>query len=143
MQDSLNPALELRPLCVVDLELEPAIHIGDGPSGTRMVVGIAAMTLSGDRLQATMKGRAAADWLTIVRGVATIDVRATLETHDGALIFLQYRGRSDVAKGIGSSPIYVTPTFETSDERYTWLNHTQAVGKGDLKTMRYEWFELR
>ena len=143
MNASSNMALELRPLCTVDLELAPATNIGEGPSGTRMVVDIHSMTISGDRLNARLKGGAAADWFTVVGSTATIDVRATLETDDGALIYVQYRGRSDVTSGIGALPMYVAPTFETSDERYQWLNHVQAVGKGDLKTLRYEWFEVQ
>jgi hypothetical protein len=143
MNEPSPAALELRPLCTVELELEPAEVIGEGPSGMRMIVGISSMKVSGDRLNAHLKGRAAADWFTIVGTAATIDVRATLETHDGGLIYVQYRGRSDVSNGIGSGPMYVAPTFETSDERYQWLNHIQAVGKGELKTLRYEWFEVR
>ncbi|MDJ0657696.1 MAG: DUF3237 domain-containing protein [Xanthomonadales bacterium] len=143
MNRDSTTAPELLPLCTVDLELSPATIIGEGPSGTRMVIDLVSMTLTGERLNAKMKGRAAADWLTIVGSVATIDVRATVETDDGALIYIQYRGRADVSQGIGSSPVYVAPTFETSDPRYQWLNCIQAVGKGDLKALRYEWMELR
>jgi hypothetical protein len=107
-----------------------------------MIVDIRSMKLTGDRLNATLKGHAAADWFTVVGSVATIDVRATLETEDGALIYVQYTGRSNVSNGIGTAPMYVAPKFETSDERYQWLNHIQAVGKGELQTLRYEWFEV-
>ncbi|MEM7704967.1 MAG: DUF3237 domain-containing protein [Pseudomonadota bacterium] len=136
-----NPVL--IPLCAVDLTLASPVTIGEGPSGNRTVVRILSMAISGDRLNAKLVGDAAADWLTVAGGVATVDVRATVETNDGALIYLQYRGRSDVTKGIGSAPFYVAPTFETSDKRYGWLNCVQAVGKGDLASMRYEWFEVR
>jgi len=143
MGNDNNPTLELAHLCTVEIELAPPIVVGEGPDGMRMIVEVTSMIFSGERLNATMKGQAAADWLTIVGTVAKIDVRATVETLDGALIYVQYKGRTDVKDGIGSSPIYVAPTFETSDERYQWLNHVQAAGKGDLKTHRYEWFELR
>lgn len=142
MNEPLVEALTLRPLCTVDLELQPPTMIGDGPSGKRMIVDIAAMQLRGERLNAELEGRAAADWLTIGANVARIDVRATLRTRDGALLYLQYRGRSDVTHGIGSAPIIVAPTFETSDERYLWLNAVQAIGKGSLAARRYEWFEV-
>jgi hypothetical protein len=42
--------------------------------------------------------------------------------------------------------IYVAPRFETGDERYTWLNRIQAVGKGTLNqdlSLDYEWYEVR
>ena len=41
-------------------------------------------------------------------------------------------GRADWSEGPGTKPIYMAPKFETSDERYTWLNAVQAVGKGQL-----------
>ncbi len=142
MTESLIEAPTLRPLCTVDLKLNAPLMIGDGPSGKRMVVDITAMSLTGERLNAELEGRAAADWLTITQNVATIDVRATLKTNDGALIYLQYRGRSDVTNGLGTSPVIVAPIFESSDERYLWLNAVQSVGKGDIRSLRYEWFEV-
>lgn len=142
MSDARPDVPELVPLCRVDLELAPAVVVGDGPSGTRVVVEVVGMTLTGDRLRGTLKGTAA-DWLTIVGATATIDVRATIETHDGALVYVQYRGRTDVSGGMGSAPIYVAPTFETGDERYRWLNAVQAVGKGTLADLGYDWFEVR
>ena len=138
-----SATLELIPLCRVDLELGPAVVVGDGPSGTRMVVELLAMTLTGDRLDGTLRGPSAADWLTVVGTVATIDVRATIETGDGALVLVQYRGRSDVTNGMGTAPIYVAPVFETGDPRYCWLNSIQAVGRGLLSDLRYEWYEVR
>jgi hypothetical protein len=39
------------------------------------------------------------------------------------------------------------PRFETSDERYLWLNRIQAIGKGTLYedglSLDYEWYEAR
>lgn len=133
---------ELIPLCRADLTLGPPAIVGDGPSGTRIVVEVTGMTLTGERLNGKLKG-VAADSVTVVGETATIDVRATIETDDGALVYIQYLGRSDVSAGFGAAPIYVAPTFETSDERYRWLNHLQAVGKGDLAELSYEWYELR
>ncbi|MFN3257076.1 MAG: DUF3237 domain-containing protein [Ilumatobacter sp.] len=135
--------MTLVPLCSVHIELERPINIGRGPAGHRMIAGITGMTLSGDRLNASLVGSAAADWLTIVDGVATIDVRATVATAEGAHIYVQYTGRSDASAGMGSAPVYVSARFETSNVRYDWLNRVVAVGKGDMNEMRYEWAELR
>lgn len=131
------------PLCTVDLELAPTTMIEDGPAGTRLIAPISAMTLTGERLSGVLDGPSAADWLTISGGVATVDVRATIRTDDNAIVFVQYRGRSDVTGGIGSAPIHVAVTFETSAENYLWLNPLVAVGRGELAEMRYEWFEVR
>lgn len=138
--------LELVPLCRVDLVLERPRKVGDGPRGSRWIAQVAQMTLTGDRLTAMSVGTANADWVTIVGGVATIDVRATVETHDGATVYIQYSGRTDATKSVGAAHAYTTPVFETGDERYRWLNLIQAVGKSelsDLKSASYQWYELR
>ena len=74
-----------------------------------------------------------------------MDVRATLETHDGALLYAQYSGRIDLA--VQPVVAYTTPRFDTGDERYDWLNRVQVVGKGvfddDLDGIDYAFFELR
>ncbi len=87
-------APEFVPLCSVELELASSTVIKDGPAGTRMIAPIDAMRVRGDRLNAELEGTSAADWLTIAGGVATIDVRATIRTDDGAIVFVQYRGRN-------------------------------------------------
>jgi len=64
------------------------------PSGTRLIIEVLSLRLTGDRISATMKGHAAADWLTRSpdgRG-GTLDVRCTLETDDHALIFISMAG---------------------------------------------------
>lgn len=134
---------EFVPLCSVELELAPPTIIKDGPAGLRMIAPIRALRLTGDRLNGSLEGSSAADWLTIAGGVATVDVRATIRTHDDAIVFVQYRGRSDATEGMGSAPVHVAVTFETAAPKYTWLNPMLAVGRGELSELRYEWFEVR
>jgi hypothetical protein len=140
-------SLELIPLCDAQVELATPIIVGAGPSGLRLIIEVATMTYSGERLNGSMKGSAGADWVTIVDGMGTIDVRTTIETTDGAVIFCQYRGRLDFSNGPGTAPAYVAPTFETGDERYKWLNLVQAAGVGTMNEsateIHYQWFELR
>jgi hypothetical protein len=126
------PAINLEPLCRVDAELAEVIPLLNTPSGTRRILEVLSLHLSGERVVARLKGRAAADWLTISpRGdIGTLDVRCTLETHDGAVIFMQYGGRARIAPTPnGAHQLYVAPRFDTGDERYAWLNGVQAIGK--------------
>lgn len=137
--------LELIPLCTVDVTLRDPIAVGDGPAGLRLIYEVEEATVKGDRINGRLIGQASADWLTITGTLATLDVRATFETDDGAIVLAQYSGRTDISQGPGELPIYVAPRFETGDERYAWLNLVQAAGKGALdgSQLIYEWYELR
>ena len=88
-----------------------------------------------------------------------IDVRAVIETDDGALIYNHYHGvgdfsqeqidaflqRGEIAEEVD---LYVTPRFETAHENYQWLARIQAVGRGRLEPagdkvkVTYSWFVL-
>lgn len=137
--------LELVPLCEVVIEVSEAIVLENTPTGTLMVGEIADSRWEGERLRARQRGRAAADWLLVAPdGTASIDVRLTLETHDGALLFVEYTGRSRPESGAA----YATPLFRTGDPRYAWLNRIQAVAKGtwdgESMVMRYPMvYEMR
>jgi hypothetical protein len=135
--------LELVPLCTVDVTLREPIMVGEGPAGTRVIGEVASATFRGERLSGSMLGQAAADWLVVNGSVGIVDVRIALRTDDGATIFAQYRGRMDLSAG--AQVVYVAPTFETGDERYSWLNTVQAVGRGRLdgQHLVYEWYEVR
>jgi hypothetical protein len=136
-------AIELVPLTTATITLADPIVLPDTPSGTRMIFEVLDAVLDGERLTAKMKGAAAADWATVgADGTVTLDVRATLETHDGALVYTSYRGRTSITPG---SSIYAAPLYDTGDERYAWLNRVQTVAKGSLDglTLTYEIHEVR
>lgn len=145
---AMSLSVELVPLCRFTAKLEPPIVLENTPSGTRYIIGASSARVEGERLNATLKGKSAGDWLTVsAGGVATLDVRATLETDDGALVFVHYNGRADMTAGPGKAPIFIAPLFDTGDPRYAWLAKVQAVGKGivsaDMSDLVYEIFEVR
>jgi hypothetical protein len=141
-------SVELVPLAHCVVSLEPAIVLANTPSGNRYILGVKSARMEGDRLKASLKGTCVGDWLTVsADGVGTLDVRATLETDDGALILMHYNGRVDMSMGPGKAPIYAAPLFDTGDARYAWLNKIQTVFKGrltgDRSQLEYEIFEVR
>ena len=139
-------SIELVPLATATLKVKEQFVLPNGPFGTRIVAEVAGTRYDGDRLTATQKGSSAADWALLAPdGTATLDVRHTVETEDGALIYVSYRGKMDCSQGIGSAPAYAAPLFETGDERYGWLNGVQAVAKGriDGDTVTYEIYEIK
>lgn len=107
----------------------------------------ATFDIDGERLRARLHGGAAADWPVVSPdgALATVDVRVTLETHDGVLLYVQDGGRIDMT----AQPVvaYTTPRFDTGDDRYAWLTRVQVVGKGildvDLAGIDYLFYELQ
>lgn len=131
--------LELIPLCVATVSLADPINV----SSSLLIGEVTGMDVVGDRIKASLKGKAAADWLQVSpNGYGTLDVKVTLETHDGALVHVTYSGRLQFDTGT----VYATPLFHTGDERYAWLNRIQAVSKGTFTapgTLVYDMYELR
>jgi hypothetical protein len=131
--------LELVPLCTLTVSLAETISVS--PS---LVIGeVTGARAEGERFNANLKGNAAADWLRVSpEGYGTLDVKITLETDDGAIVYADYSGRLQ----FDTMAVYATPLFHTGDERYAWMNRIQAVSKGTFQpdgTLVYEIFELR
>jgi hypothetical protein len=121
------------------VDLQPAQMIPTAV-GTRLTFIARGGVIDGPRLRGEILP-GGGDWLLVgTDQVGRIDVRATLRTHDGALIHYETRGvikvpadgleRLAAGEVLGFEQTYVrtTPKFETADERYTWLNEIVAVG---------------
>jgi hypothetical protein len=44
-------AIELVPLCTMRLQSKPAVEVGTGPAGTRLIVDCISVEVKGDRLR--------------------------------------------------------------------------------------------
>jgi hypothetical protein len=121
------------------VELQPAQLISTS-RGTRLTFITNGGVIDGPRLRGEILP-GGGDWLLVGDDqIGRIDVRATLRTHDGALIHYETRGVIKVpADGLGrlaagqalafdETYVRTTPTFETADDRYSWLNEIVAVG---------------
>jgi hypothetical protein len=130
-------SIELVPLCTAMITLADPIVLPNTPSGLRLIIEVTDAVYEGERLAGKRKGVAAADWMTVgPDNTGTLDVRGTMETHDGAVVFISYRGRLDLSVPPGNAPIYAAPLFDTGDERYAWLNRVQASPKGSSTARR-------
>jgi len=56
---------ELIPLCSIDIVMGESQMIGDGPAGFRVIAEVGSGTVSGDRVNGTLAGRAMADWFEL------------------------------------------------------------------------------
>ncbi len=121
-----------RPLMTLRLNTAPTQDVGAGPHGTRVTFPITGGSFEGDRLRGKVLP-GGDDW-TVKRsdGVIELDLRITLETDDGALIYMTFEGiRDDGAPG---APYFRTlPRFETAEPKYAFLNRLLAVGTGEIR----------
>ena len=126
LPDPFEP-LELVPLCAATLQVRQTSILENTPQGSLMIGEIESSTWEGDRFTARQHGAAAADWLDVAPdGTACVDVRLTLATEAGGLIFVEYTGRTNLQTGYA----YTCPRFRTGVPELAWLNHVQAVAKG-------------
>jgi len=139
--DQHTSTLELIPLARVSVAAGAVFKVSGGPFGNRVVAGISDGRWDGERFSGSIVG-AGGDWAMPSGGDAMLlDVRQVVQTDDGAIVYVTYHGRCDRSRGTYT----VAPTFETGDERYTWLNSVQAVGQGRYEDGRlnYHMFEVR
>jgi len=107
-----------------------------------MIVGVEGGRFEGERLKGTVVAPGG-DWVTQrPDGSIKLDVRVILQTQDGANILVTYNGIGVVVEG--RLEARCAPLFETSDERYAWLNNIQAIGIGKLDgtNVVYDIYEL-
>lgn len=143
--------MKLEPLFSYYANLEAPVEIGTTPFGTRMIVEVSGGEFSGEKLNGKFRSMAAADWLTLTEGYGHLDVRATMETHDGAFIYLEYFGKLELTEGMqaalagegqtdyGEQYFFTSPRMQTGDERYAWVNNIVCVGQGRLLPGRVEY----
>ena len=121
-----------RPLMTLRLNRHLHRTIGAGPHGTRVTFPITGGSFEGERLRGKVLP-GGDDW-TVKRsdGVVELDLRITLETDDGALIYMTFEGiRDDDAPG---APYFRTlPRFEAAEPKYSFLNRLLAVGIGEIR----------
>lgn len=81
-------------------------------------------------------------------GVGILDVRATFQTHDGALIYTDYSGVVDVGEDGYQKflrqdlppflSLRIVPRYHTAHPEYMWLNRIQCPGIGEVDMARLE-----
>lgn len=127
----------------VEAELGPTHDLRDAPFSRWLIVDVIGARMEGPRIRASLQGSAAADWVSVGAGgdIGALDVRATMKTDDGALIFSEYRGRVRFGAD-GLNHVVTSPRFETGDPRYAWLNGLQCIGKG-VSNARERWLRYR
>ena len=138
-------------------DLEQPQNLGDTPLGGRRIFYVKDGSFAGPRLKGQVLP-GGGDWVLLRKdGVSQLDVRITLRSDDGCLVFVSYRGlvdippdlRARIAKGedIPANRYYfrITPFFETECQKLAWLNKVVAVGVGkrSATAVTYDIFAIR
>jgi hypothetical protein len=137
------------------IELGVSHLVGDAPAGWRRIDVFGGGSFKGPKINAvlvvgsdSLQGRA--------DGAIQPDVRITLRTDDGAIIYMTYRGvrhgpadvMDKIARGEVVSPdsyyLRSAPFFETAAPRYDWLNRIVSIGVGRREPLAaiYEVYEI-
>jgi hypothetical protein len=140
--------MKLEFLMSVEAHLRTGQSVGRGPYGNRQIFDVSGGSFEGPRLKGKILP-SGADWLLIGDdGIGRLDVRASLETEDGAIIYTYYPGVLEmndlVQKAMagerepefGDGYFVTQPRYETGDERYAWLNSVIAIAEGKVGVSR-------
>jgi hypothetical protein len=154
-----GPTTSLHPefLMTMRASLDPP-QIADG---NLLIVNVPSGSVEGPRIKGKIIAPSA-DWLRLLPGgVLRLDVRATIQTDDGEMIFTSYNGIRSCPKEVQERFVkgevlkpdecyFVTaPTFQTKSEKYGWLNSIQAIGKmveqkrGEASYVTYDIFQIK
>ena len=140
---SVMPTLEF--LYTSKIEIAAPLEVGSAPHGRRRVINITGGAFAGPRLAGRVLP-GGADW-QIIRsdGIVEVEARYTLETDDGALIYISNWGlrhgppevilRLSAGEKVDPSQYYfrTTPRFESGAGAYAWLNGLVCVAVGERR----------
>lgn len=138
----MPPAPVLDPVCTLQVELGPIHEMGQGRGSVRRIVPIIGGSVEGPLLNGRILD-VGADWQSVFSsGLAELDTRYAMQTHDGAVIEIRNygfrHGPAEVIQAMArgesvdhqSYYMRTHARLETGDERYSWVNKTLFVGSG-------------
>ena len=117
--------------------------VGTTRTGELRIIPVTGGTIEGPALKGEVMPGTAADWLRVdPDGTAHMDVRLTIKTTDGHVVFMHYSGirtgkapvlaRLNAGEAVDPSEYYFRTAvrFETGAAPLAWLNRILAIGIG-------------
>jgi hypothetical protein len=136
------PIPRLEPLCHVAVKIGAPQLLGSVLTGERRIIPIIGGRFEGAKMRGEILS-GGADWQIVAAdGTAILEARYTLRTDDGALIYVRNNGfrhgppevLAAIARGEQVDPnkyyFRASPTFETGDKKYAWLNRIICICSG-------------
>src|SRR5260370_226862 len=137
-------SLRTELLFEIRAELSEVQVVGQTRAGIRRFRPVNGGTISGPRISGEILP-GGGDWLLVRSdGVRSLDVRIMFRADDGHLVYGSARGlfaispeafeRIQKGEDVDPAEYYfrTTPLFETSSEKYAWLNRVVAVSVGQF-----------
>jgi Protein of unknown function (DUF3237) len=137
------PDPRLKRVFRLEATLGNPLDLGDTPQGRRRIVPASGGTFAGPELNGKLLPGASADWQIVLPDGTTLgDIRHTLQTDDGELLYVQSRGvrhgSAEVIARLGrgedvppSEYTFRTWTqIETASARLDWLNKGVFISVG-------------
>jgi uncharacterized protein DUF3237 len=137
------PDPRLKRVFRLEARLGEPLDLGDTPRGHRRIVPASGGTFAGPELKGKLLPGASADWqIVLPDGTALGDIRHTLQTDDGALLYVQSRGvrhgstevLARLGRGENVDPGEYTfrtwTQIETASRRLDWLNKGVFISVG-------------
>jgi muconolactone delta-isomerase len=142
MRDHL-PKPQLSLVYRLEARLGEPLDLGETALGRRRIVPLTAGTFRGPEISGRLLPGASADWQTVLRdGTALADVRYTLQTDSGNLLYVRSQGvrhgspevLARLARGedvdAGEYTFRTTTQIETAAPELDWLNKGVFIGVG-------------
>jgi hypothetical protein len=127
----------------LEAALGEPLDLGDVSQGHRRIVPLTGGTFTGPELNGKLLPGVSADWQIVVRDGTTLgDIRYTLQTDDGALLYVQSRGvrhgSAEVLARLGRGDdvdaseytFRASTQIETASRDLDWLNKGVFISVG-------------
>ena len=137
------PAPSLKHVFRVEATLGEPLDLGDAPRGRRRIVPLTGGTFAGPELNGNLIPGASADWQIVLADGTTLgDIRYTLQTEAGALLYVQScgvrHGPAEVLArlgrgedvGAGEYTFRTATRIETAAPELDWLNMGVFISSG-------------
>jgi hypothetical protein len=141
--------VNLEHVCSYHVHLQnPPEVIGPTPEGIRVNFYPISGEVSGPKIRGRVLPRGG-DWIVIrPDGVGILDVRGTIETHDGVLIYVDYTGVGDLGEDgyqrflwgdlTGKLQLRGAARLHTAHADYRWVNRLQFLNIGEADLQDFE-----
>jgi hypothetical protein len=131
-----------EPRLTMVYRLEPAISeplvIGDVSTGHRRIIRLDGGIVTGPEINGKLLTGVNADWqIVLPDGNALLDIRYTVQTDGGDLVYVQSRGVR-VGRG-GDTVLRASTRIETASRDLDWMNTSVFISVGGIRRSKVIW----